>query len=406
MFRKKDQPPPPPPRPWPAFDGATATQLERCLTGFFAARTIADCQAPIEDLLKLADVNITPLETTGRSLWSWYIAWLGASPAPDARSRVQFALFVDEYHDSFARQANPMAVAVLGTAAEQQLNTILGHGFDACGALDPSVQVIAGHPVAVGDLQRAWSQQLGRPVEHPTDNPGESATAPTATDVVAGVLADAEAGDESQQALVAAVVAQQEGRTDEALGYLEHGARLGNVEAMLGAADLARELGRHSVDRYWTETAANAGSPVASFNMGLGALNAGDLAEASRWLQTSANQGNGEAYAALIEVADREEDSSAQARWAEMGAQLNHPRCLEVHALNILRGNEQNPEVFRRALALMESAAGQGYAAAMDRCGIFHYHSGNPTQAKYWWEQAIAAGDQDARQRLVKYGLI
>jgi hypothetical protein len=355
--------------------------------------------------MAVADVNIGPMETTGRSLWSWYVAWMEASSPPDGRMLVQFGLFADEYHDSFARQASPMAVAVLGKASPEQLDTILSEGFKACRGLDPEGEVIPGHPVKVADLERAWSQQLGRPVERLATQPSESDGTAGGSDVVREVLAEAEAGDESQQALVAAAVAQNEGRHEEALSYLEHGGTLGNVEAMLGAAQLARELGRAGVDRFWTEAAANAGSSVATFNMGLSALHDGDLEGASRWLQTAGSQGNAEAYAALIEVADRAQDASAQARWAETGAQMNHPRCLEIHALNILRGNEDNQEVFRRALSLMEAAASQGYAAAMDRCGILHYHSGNPTQAKYWLEQAEAAGDTDARGRLIRYGL-
>lgn len=405
MFRNKKNDPPPQPTHWPRYDPGSAARLEASLNAFFAARTIADCQGPIEALMQVAGVNIGPMETTtGRSLWSWYLAWSDTTSPPDVRIRAQFALFADEYHDSFARQANAMAVAVLGKASADQLATILSEGFEACGKLDPDSQVILNHSVSAGDLQRAWSQQLNRPIESMVAQTGEASSQERAG-VMEDVLSEAEAGDESQQAMVAAAVAQSEGRHDDALGYLEHGAKLGNIDAMLGAAQLARELGRPGVDRFWTEAAANAGSPVGTFNMGFNAFEEGDLAEASRWLEKSGSQGNAEAFAVLIEVAGRAQDPAAQRRWAETGASMNHPRCLEVHALNVLRGNEENPDVFRRALDLMETAARQGYAPAMDRCGIFHYHNGNPTQAKYWWEQAEAAGDPDARGRLVKYGL-
>jgi TPR repeat protein len=400
---KKHDPSPPPEPPWPRFAPDAPARLEAALNGFFSARTISDCQGPIEALMAIAGVNVSAFEKSGRSLWRWYLLWLESGSPPQPRQRAQFALFADEYHDSFARQANAMAVAVLGKASEEQLDEILRKGFKALPELDREGQVIASHPVPVLELERAWATQLGIPLEHVA--PAPEPETETDTSVLDRAMAEAEAGDESQAAMIAAVVAQNEGRVEEALNYLEHGARLGNVDAMLGAADVARELGREGVARFWTETAANAGHPAATFNMGLSALSDGDLGTARSWLETSGSQGNAEAYAALIEVADRSNDPGAQARWAEIGARQNHPRCLEVHALNILRGNEANPEIFRRALSLMESAASQGYASAMDRCGIFHYHSGNPVQAKYWWEQAEAAGDPDARGRLIQYGL-
>jgi hypothetical protein len=401
LGRTKKTSPPPGPPPWPQFGPDTPARLEGALNGFFAAQTISACQGPVEALMGVANVNISPLEKTGRSLWSWYLAWIRTSSPPPGRLRAQFGLFADEYHDSFARQANAMAVAVLGKATEEQLGEILSDAFTSLGQLDPGSLVVGNHPVSVSDLQRAWSQQLGRPIQvlAPATDDGDAGT------VLEQALAEAEAGDESQAAMIAAVMAQNEGRLEEALGYLEHGARLGNVDAMLGAADVARELGRQGVERFWTETAAKTGHPTAMFNMGLSALYDGDLREASRWLEASGSSGNAEAYAALIEVADRAHEPRAQARWAEIGARQNHPRCLEVHALNVLRGNEENPEIFRQALSLMEAAASMGYAAAMYRCGIFHCQGGNPVQAKYWWEQAEAAGVPEARGRLVQYGL-
>lgn len=403
MFgRKKNQPQPQPPEPsWPRYGPDTPARLEAALNRFFSARTISDCQGPIEALLAVAGVGVSAFEKDGRSLWRWYLLWLDTSAPPLARTRAQFALFADEYHDGFARQANALAVAVLGTASDEQLQAILNSGFTALPELDGEAQVIAAHPVPAHELQRSWSQQLGRPVVHAAPAPEPE----TGSDALDTALADAEAGDESQALMVAAVMAQHEGRLEEALGFLERASQLGNIDAMLGAADVARELGRESVARFWTETAANAGDPAATFNMGLAALNDGDMAGASRWLESSAAQGTAEAYAALIEVADRSGDAAAQARWAETGARHDHPRCLEVHALNVLRGNEADPETFRQALSLMERAASQGYASAMDRCGVFYIHSGNPVQAKYWWEQAVAAGDPDARARLAQHGL-
>jgi hypothetical protein len=395
MFRRNKQPPPPaaPPSP-PRLDDGSARQLEQLIDAFLNAQSLGETQGPIERLLELASLRIAPLETSDRSIWTWFSA---ITPQASARTRVQIGLFTDEFHDSYAVQA-PMAAATLGSAPDALRDELLGSALKACSELDPEQTVLPRIKVPVHNLQASWSKQLGRPVE-------SIATPEPSGETVEKILVDAEGGDEAKQALVAGSVALGEGRHEEALRYFEHGAKLGSVDAMLGAAQVAVELSKPTVNHFWNEQAAAAGDTRGMFNLGIAAFDTNDLATANRWFQSAAQAGNSEAYAALIEVAERSGDDVAARRWAETGAQMNNPRCLEVHAMNILRGREQEPAVFREALGLMERAANQGYAAAMDRCGVFHLHSGNPTQAKYWWQEAVKAGDPDAQERLVRHGL-
>jgi len=162
--------------------------LESALQLFFAGRTIADTQAAIEALREVAEVKISPLEQSGRSLWTWYEAWEDPLPA----TRVQFGLFADEYHDSFVAQANAFAVGILGTATPELLNAILRSAFEACCALDGDGSVLRTHPVTVRVLQRAWSDQLGLPIRE-LDEDQAVASLPRSDSTVKETLDAAEA---------------------------------------------------------------------------------------------------------------------------------------------------------------------------------------------------------------------
>jgi TPR repeat protein len=393
--------PPPAPAPTPArgVSDVTLKRIEGLIDGFFAAQNVPGTQGPITGLVDVAGLQIAPMESSGRTFWTWIDD--NAEHVP-ALTRVQVGLFADEFHDSFAPQA-PFAAATLGKASDALRTKLLNRAFEACAELDGDQIILPRLGMPVRHFQGLLSQQLGRPIEHAIAAPADNGSYDRA--VVDETLKQAEAGDESQQAIVAAAVLTSEGRHAEALQALEHGGQLGNVEAMLGAADLARELGRDSVARFWNEQAATAGSPVGMFNRGLDAFNDHNLAEAAHWFEASAQAGNAEGYAALIEVAGAQGDESAAARWAAIGAQRDHPRCLEAHALNTLRGREHDPAVFGEAIRLMERAAQHGYASAMDRCGMFYMMAGNRNQAKYWWQQAVAAGDPDAAARLAQHGM-
>lgn len=388
---------------WPELNAPIAGRLADIFDVFYATSDVSATQGPLTDLLTLTGTNIMRY-AQGETVWQCFMDWsegVAEGETENELAIVQIGYFADIYHQQFAPQAGT-AVHFIGRATDDQRNAIMSRAFEACASLGDNDHVSVRHTVFVRDVQANWSQVLGRPVERLT---GARAHGQTENDSLERCLEDAESGDEAAQLFMAAVVLKAEGRSGEALNLLERAAELGHVKAMLAAADIAQEMGLTGVNTFWTEQAARIGDPVGMFNMGVLKVGAGDAAEAQRYFEAAGAAGNTEAYAALTDMASRAGMLEAAEHWATLGAQQGHPFCLEAHALQVLRGNENNRSVFLQALQLIEDAARQGYVPAMDRCGIMHYHSGNHVQAKYWWEQAVRAGDPDAGDRLVKYGL-
>lgn len=217
-------------------------------------------------------------------------------------------------------------------------------------------------------------------------------------------LQQANAGDEMSEAHLRGMGLWLNGNRDEALEVLAEAGRLGSVQAMKDAGDLARELGRDGEARFWYESAANAGHPGALYNMGVYAVNAGDVDLAASWWQRSAEAGNPDGYAALTQYAENRGDTTAERRWAQLGAEAGQPFCLFRHGLYLVMDNRDDAASARRAVMFLEAAAELGDLDAMTLVVNVHHQIGQVEQGRAWAERVRASGDQGAIERLERYG--
>jgi hypothetical protein len=383
---------------WPYIDIQQAEVLNGALDRFFACDTVGGAQEPVETLTHLSgSQGWNPT----RSIWIWLAAWASTARVNGSQlTAAKIAFFTTEWHDSFMPQSGTAWMS-LGKATPEQRATISNGAFDACPDLDAETVVAwrSDFTVTVRQLRGHLSRELGRPVD-------QAAPRQASSEEDGGSLLDAlsaaEAGDEVQGLMVAAVVADADGDKNRALALLERAASLANVDAMVEAGAMAGQLGDVVRSRHWAEAAARRGSPAGMYNLAVIDLQSGDRRAAAAGFRRAVEAGNHWGYAALVDLAEQDGDHVAARRWAAAGAEVDNPRCLQVHANHLLHDDPSNTS---GVLALLEKAGSLGNPDAMVQAGIIHHHLGNGPQARHWLIKADEAGVTDARTILLKYGL-
>jgi len=148
---------------------------------------------------------------------------------------------------------------------------------------------------AVGSLPNPETDRLSRTVNRVHD-----------------ALQEAEAGDTASSLLTAGLALTLQGDLEGALAKQSEAARLGSVQAMAEAAQLARDLGRAEESRFWEQSAAEAGHPVCMYNVGVDVLNSGDTKTAAQWFRRAAEAGHAEGFASLTQLADNAGDEAGE----------------------------------------------------------------------------------------------
>ena len=174
-------------------------------------------------------------------------------------------------------------------------------------------------------------------------------------------------------------------------------------EPMVTAGHLAADLGDPARARLWAEKAARLGCSTAMYNIGVLDLKDGKPDAAAEMFRRAAEAGNHSGYAALAELAERNDNIDESRHWARVGASVDEPWCLQRHAENLIDTDRQDVEAY---LPLLERAGAQGNVDAMVQAGIvYHRVLRNDSKSLYWLERAQGMGDADAAKKIEDYGL-
>lgn len=215
-----------------------------------------------------------------------------------------------------------------------------------------------------------------------------------------------EAGDAASSLYMEGLGLTAQGDSEGALAKYAEAARLGSVDAMASAGDLARDLGRMDESRFWYESAANAGHPVAMYNTGIAAAQAGDHRTAAQWFQRTAEAGNADGYAALTQLAREAGDAATEAQWARLGAEAGQPFCMSRHGLILARTAGDDVPTLRRAREFLEQAAVRGDLDSAALAVMVNHQLGDPARARQFADIVVRSGDAEAIDRLRRYGFL
>lgn len=241
-------------------------------------------------------------------------------------------------------------------------------------------------------------------VRTPTPDP-DRAMAPIDTfiDVAERAKASGDVAGQLYASGVALIVTGGDKR--EALRRLEEAARLGHVEAMQEAGNIANDLGDATTARSWWEAATKGGNGVAAYNIGTLEVQAGRIDQARPWFLWATQLGNAGGYAALTLMARDAGDAAQEEHWSRLGAQAGHPFCMLRFGAVTMRFHGDDPQAVRTALPYLERAGEQGEPDAMFLAGLAHDRLGQREEARRWLLRAEQAGHPRAREARTQFGL-
>jgi hypothetical protein len=196
------------------------------------------------------------------------------------------------------------------------------------------------------------------------------------------------------------------GDGEAALAALNEAAKLGSVQAMKDAGDLASEMGRQDESRFWFESAANAGDTAAMWNLAVFALDAGDLAKAAVWYQRSAEAGLADGYAALTQMASDRDDAAAERHWSKLGAEAGQTFCMSRHGLLLAMDADGDVPMIRRARDFLEQAADRGDLDAMGLAVSVNFQLGDEARGRRFIQMVVSTGDQEKIDMLRRHGFL
>jgi hypothetical protein len=196
------------------------------------------------------------------------------------------------------------------------------------------------------------------------------------------------------------------GDGEGALEALTEAARLGSVQAMKDAGDLAGNMGRHEESRFWFESAAHAGNAAAMWNMAVFAYDAGDLETAADWYQRSAEAGLADGYAALTQLASERDDAAAERYWSKLGAEAGQTFCMSRYGLLLAMDSGDDVPMMRRSREFLEQAADRGDVAAMGLAVMMNSKLGDQARGTRFIQMVVASGDEEQIDRLKRYGFL
>ncbi|RLV47711.1 sel1 repeat family protein [Nocardioides mangrovicus] len=264
---------------------------------------------------------------------------------------------------------------------------------------------------AIGPADAPWSGDLRAFFEVPPqpmvgELPPHGQPAGEVVARIAETLRQAEDGDQGSTLYADAMARHAAGDPHGALELYGQAGRLGSVEAMAAAGDLASDLGRTEESDFWYETAASAGHTVSMFNTGAAAYRRQDLATAMQWFQRSAEAGNVEGYAALTQLSSEAGDERSEAYWARLGAEAGHTFCMGRHGLLLAREADGDVPTLRRARDVVEQAADRGDIQAATLAVDLNHQLSDAPRAQRFVTMVVQNGDAEANDRLRRFGYL
>lgn len=219
-------------------------------------------------------------------------------------------------------------------------------------------------------------------------------------------LQKANAGDNASEFHMNGMALWANGQAEEGLASLIEAAKLGSVNAMKDAGDLAGEMGRTEESRFWFESAANAGHPGAMWNMAVCALQGSDFDTAAAWYQRSAEAGLADGYAALTQMARDRNDAAAMRHWARLGAEAGQTFCMAFHGMYLSMDANGDVQTLRRAREFLEQAADRGDVSAATMAVSSNFQLGDQARGRRFIQMVFDSGDQEEIDRLHRYGYL
>lgn len=325
--------------------------------------------------------------------------WAALSRPPDGRTFAEGAQRAVRLTLTLMRENGLQPASMGGRGAFDQLVMDKGNYMLLSMAVAP-------HP------DRPWEGQLEsffavapQPAVPPLAN-ADHVDVDRTVDQMYETLQRAEAGDAASEHHMNGMAMWANGRPEEGLAALSEAAKLGSVNAMKDAGDLARELGRLEESWFWFESAANAGNPGAMWNMAVHALDAGDLEAGAMWYQRSAEAGLADGYAALTQMARDRDDGAALRHWARLGAQAGQTFCMVFHAMHLMMDGNGDIPMIRQARDLFEQAADRGDMNAASLAVNANARLGDQARARRFVQIVVESGDQEEIDRLRRHGYL
>jgi TPR repeat protein len=260
-----------------------------------------------------------------------------------------------------------------------------------------------GQPLK-GDLE-AFFAVSPSPAVGPLPNPETDRLSGT-VNRVHDALQEAEAGDTASSLLTAGLALTLQGDLEGALAKQSEAARLGSVQAMAEAAQLAGDLGRAEESRFWEQSAAEAGHPVCMYNVGVDVLNSGDTKTAAQWFRRAAEAGHAEGFASLTQLADNAGDEAGERYWARLGAEAGQTFCMSQHGLHLVLDAGQDIPTLRRAREFLERAADRGDVQAMAMAANVNRMLNDPARGQRFVSLVVQSGNTKWIDLLRRYGLL
>lgn len=217
---------------------------------------------------------------------------------------------------------------------------------------------------------------------------------------------ESEAGDTASSLFMAGLALALQGDREGALAKQSEAARLGSVQAMAEAAQLARDLGRAEESRFWEQSAAEAGHPVCMYNVGGDAFASGDTRTAARWFQRAAKAGHVDGFAALTQLAENANDEAGELYWAHLGAEAGQTFCMSRYGLLLLLNAGQDIPLLRRAREFLEQAADRGDVKAMVSAANVNKMLNDPARGQRFVSLVVQTGNAEAIGLLRRYGFL
>lgn len=215
-----------------------------------------------------------------------------------------------------------------------------------------------------------------------------------------------ESGDTASLLYAEGLRLTAKGELDGAIAKYAEAARLGSVDAMASAGDLARDLGRSDESRFWYESAANAGHSVGMCNAGIAAAQNGDYASAAQWFQRAVEADNVNGYEGLTRLALNAGDKATEEHWARIGAERGQLFCMCRYGLILARSADGDAATQCRAREFLEQAAERGDLDSAALAVMVNQQLGDRTRAQRFVDIVVQSGDAEAIDRLRRYGFL
>lgn len=151
-----------------------------------------------------------------------------------------------------------------------------------------------------------------------------------------------------------------------------------------------------------------AGEPSALLNHGLTLINQGEVNSGLDYIQQAVDKGFAVAAIAMAELYSGRfpqvpADIKASNDWYRKAAEID-PRCIYFLTLPSLAAGVQTPEQLREQVELLKTSAEAGHVKFQYELAYLYHRQPfldpDASQAIYWFEKAIAQGNQDAYYHL------